>query len=187
MRGLALAVAVSMTSGCASILSDQVYPVRVTSEPAQASYEIRDQKGAVISTGMTPDIVSLTAHAGYFDGERYTFVFRKEGFNDSRVLLNSGIDGWYWGNLLVGGVLGMLIVDPVTGAMYTLPKKAEVTLTPLVITQPAPENGQPINYSTASRAMSAQGLSKQQQINLLTQQNLSYEDYQARYQAIMAE
>lgn len=30
------------------------------------------------------------------------------------------IDGWYFGNILLGGLFGMLIVDPATGAMYKL-------------------------------------------------------------------
>lgn len=30
------------------------------------------------------------------------------------------MNGWYFGNLLLGGVIGMLIVDPATGAMYRI-------------------------------------------------------------------
>jgi hypothetical protein len=30
------------------------------------------------------------------------------------------VDGWYFGNLLFGGLIGLLIVDPATGAMYKL-------------------------------------------------------------------
>lgn len=30
------------------------------------------------------------------------------------------MDGWYFGNILFGGLIGFLIVDPATGAMYTL-------------------------------------------------------------------
>lgn len=28
------------------------------------------------------------------------------------------MDGWYLGNILIGGLIGMLIVDPASGAMY---------------------------------------------------------------------
>jgi len=38
------------------------------------------------------------------------------------------ISGWYWGNILFGGLIGMLIVDPITGAMYKLPKNTNVSL-----------------------------------------------------------
>lgn len=30
------------------------------------------------------------------------------------------------GNILLGGLIGMLIVDPITGAMYKLPKEVTV-------------------------------------------------------------
>lgn len=30
------------------------------------------------------------------------------------------VDGWYFGNLLLGGFLGMLIIDPATGAMWKI-------------------------------------------------------------------
>ncbi|AXO88710.1 hypothetical protein DZC75_12155 [Pseudomonas parafulva] len=55
-------------------------------------------------------------------------TFRREGFADHRVELDSTISGWYWGNILLGGVIGMLIVDPLTGAMYKLPQDVTVEL-----------------------------------------------------------
>lgn len=40
------------------------------------------------------------------------------------------LSGWYFGNLVFGGLIGMLIVDPLTGAMYNLkPEKIEQPLT----------------------------------------------------------
>ncbi|HCA7379988.1 TPA: hypothetical protein MX316_006554, partial [Pseudomonas aeruginosa] len=45
----------------------------------------------------------------------------KPGHADTVVNLKSGVSGWYWGNILIGGLIGMLIVDPATGAMYSLP------------------------------------------------------------------
>ena len=34
--------------------------------------------------------------------------------------VSSSLNGWYWGNILVGGLIGMLIVDPISGAMYEI-------------------------------------------------------------------
>ena len=43
--------------------------------------------------------------------------------------LDSSLSGWYFGNIIFGGLIGMLIVDPVTGAMYNLtPAKIEQPL-----------------------------------------------------------
>ena len=39
------------------------------------------------------------------------------------------MNGWYFGNILFGGLIGMIAVDPATGAMYTLqPKAVDTTL-----------------------------------------------------------
>ena len=38
------------------------------------------------------------------------------------------MDGWYIGNILFGGLIGMLIVDPATGAMYNLPDRVDINL-----------------------------------------------------------
>ena len=43
-------------------------------------------------------------------------------------MLRATIDGWYWGNLFLGGILGMLAVDPATGAMWALPARTTLRL-----------------------------------------------------------
>ena len=124
-----IAIAAFAVTGCASIVSDSKYPVAVTSSPSGAAYEIFNEGGVSVRSGVTPDEVTLRAGAGYFDGEKYTVTYRKDGYTSSTQTLESGIDGWYWGNIVIGGLIGMLIVDPATGAMYTLPEKINSTLT----------------------------------------------------------
>jgi len=124
-----IAIVAFAVTGCASIVSDSKYPVAVTSSPSGATYEIVNESGVSVRSGVTPDEVTLRAGAGYFDGEKYTITYRKDGYTSSTQTLDSGIDGWYWGNIVIGGLIGMLIVDPATGAMYTLPEKINSTLT----------------------------------------------------------
>jgi hypothetical protein len=51
------------------------------------------------------------------------------GHATSEVKLESSLSGWYLGNIVFGGLIGMLIVDPMTGAMYNLtPEKIEQPL-----------------------------------------------------------
>ncbi len=58
--------------------------------------------------------------------------FTKDGYEPRELTLSGTMSGWYIGNILFGGLIGMLVVDPQTGAMYRLePKSLEVTLTPL--------------------------------------------------------
>lgn len=46
--------------------------------------------------------------------------FSSPGYDEKIVPITFKIDGWYFGNILIGGVLGMLIVDPATGAMWKI-------------------------------------------------------------------
>ncbi len=109
-------------SGCASIVSDSQYAVHVTSNPSQAEFTIKNEMGHVIHSGRTPMTVTLKSGDGYFSGANYQIAFSKSGYGNQVVSLNSQLDGWYWGNLLLGGLLGMLVVDPISGAMYKLPE-----------------------------------------------------------------
>ncbi len=72
--------------------------------------------------------VELKAGGGYFRAQTYTIVLSKEGFEDQVISVRSSMDGWYWGNILIGGLIGMLIVDPITGAMFKLPESVAVNM-----------------------------------------------------------
>ncbi|MBU2712004.1 hypothetical protein KCG35_13115 [Zooshikella sp. WH53] len=122
-------ISTSFISGCASIVSEDVYPVAISSTPASSTFIIQNEEGQTIHQGTTPETVSLNAGNGYFSGADYTVTFSREGYNDLTINLESTVDGWYWGNLLFGGLIGMLIVDPATGAMYKLPAEINSDLT----------------------------------------------------------
>lgn len=127
---IALALSVSLT-GCASIMGKNQYPVNISSSPEAASYTITNRAGQTIQQGMTPETITLKSSAGYFKGERYLLTFNKPGHEQQQFTLDSGISGWYAGNILFGGPLGLLIIDPATGSMFTLPEAASVNLKPL--------------------------------------------------------
>ena len=57
-------------------------------------------------------------------------TFEKPGYQTEAIVLEGTPGGWYiGGNLLFGGGMGWLIVDPATGAMWTLhPKMIEQPL-----------------------------------------------------------
>ena len=111
---------VVVLAGCASIVSKSEYPVAVTSNPTGADFVVKRANGLPIASGVTPATITLSASDGYFKPAKYTVEFRRKGVVQS-VPLTAKIDGWYFGNLLFGGIIvGMLIVDPATGAMWTL-------------------------------------------------------------------
>jgi hypothetical protein len=107
-------------AGCASIVSKSEYPVAVTSNPTGADFVVKRSSGLPIASGVTPATITLSSSEGYFKPAKYTVEFRRKGVVQS-VPLTAKINGWYFGNLLFGGIIvGMLIVDPATGAMWTL-------------------------------------------------------------------
>lgn len=124
----AVITAIAGLQGCASIVGDSRYPVSVKSAPAGASFEIKDKAGNLVHSGNTPSTVTLKSGKSYFAGQTYTLYFKKEGYPDKTVQLDSSLSGWYWGNILFGGLIGMLVVDPLTGAMYKLPEQASADL-----------------------------------------------------------
>ena len=131
LTSLAVAAALFTATGCASIVSKSSYPVAFNSSPEQAEISIADETGKVIYSGSTPTTVTLDTKAGYFKGKDYTVTFQKDGYAKHTAELKRGVDGWYIaGNIVFGGLIGWLIVDPATGSMWTLPKEMETTLTP---------------------------------------------------------
>jgi len=123
-----LAVLLPFLAGCATIFSDDDYTVSVQSTPAGADFVISDRQGVEVHRGTTPEQVRLEADAGYFRPARYTLRFSSPGHPETTRVLRGKIDGWYFGNILLGGLIGGVIVDPLTGAMWKLDRTVHVEL-----------------------------------------------------------
>lgn len=78
--------------------------------------------------GRTPATVTLDSSSGFFSGADYRVVFSKDGYHQQTFPLNSSLDGWYVANILFGGLIGLFIVDPATGAMWSLDNVVAVSL-----------------------------------------------------------
>lgn len=107
-----------LTPSCASMLSKVIYPISISSTPSEARITITDKKGAVIYAGNTPATIKLKAGSGFFSQAQYQVRFEKPGYDTKIVPVMFKLDGWYWANILNG--IGMLIIDPLTGAMFKL-------------------------------------------------------------------
>lgn len=128
-KTLAAAMSALALTGCASIISGTTDQVSLNSTPAGADFEIADENRLLVHSGRTPSTVTLPKSDGYFDAQEYTVKFTKPGYEDQTATIGAGLNGWYIGNLLFGGLIGMLAVDPATGAMWTLePDRLDVTL-----------------------------------------------------------
>ena len=154
---------VSTVGGCASIVSNAVYPVSIQSDPSQADFQIIDRKGMCLHRGQTPAIVELKAGDGYFRAADYKVKLSKAGYREMTVPIKQKLDAWYvFGNIFVGGLIGWVIVDPITGAMWTL-EGVHVTLQPMTATSPAgisaahvpealPKGPSPVRYQESTPA-----------------------------------
>ncbi|WP_336142398.1 hypothetical protein [Acinetobacter sp. 102] len=115
-------VALSL-SGCASIISGKTQTMTFQSTPELSDITILNRDGKKIHVGKAPITVSLNRGAGFFVPERYTVIFEKEGYEKKEIKVTPSMNGWYIGNILFGGIIGLLIIDPATGAMYSLNTK----------------------------------------------------------------
>ena len=116
-------------AGCATIVHGGPRAISVASSPSGARVSIYDRSNALVQTNTTPFVAQLNTKYRYFKGQTYRLVFELPGHANAEVKLDSSLSGWYFGNIIFGGLLGMLIVDPLTGAMYNLtPEKIEQPL-----------------------------------------------------------
>lgn len=118
MKALIAAALLVTLTGCSTIMNDRMTPVDVLSEPSGQRYSITDQDGAHVTKGVTPDRVTLDAAAGIFDGQTYQVAYE----DGSTTELDSRVTGWYWVGFCISVVSG-LIVDPLTGDMFSLPSE----------------------------------------------------------------
>lgn len=115
--------------GCATIVHGGPRDISVESTPPGAIVHIYDRSNTLVQINTTPFVAKLPTRYGYFKGQRYRVVFELPDHAPAEVNLQSSVSDWYFGNLIFGGLIGMLIVDPLTGAMYNLsPDKVEMGL-----------------------------------------------------------
>lgn len=87
------------------------------SEPDDATVTVA---GRVV--GKTPLSVKIDK------GKHQTLTFEKEGYKTHTAQLSTSLDGWFWGNILLGGVIGST-TDGMSGAMHEFsPDQYFVTL-----------------------------------------------------------
>ncbi len=121
-KTLIILVTLTVLTGCATIMGKSAPEnLNIRSNPEQARVVIFDESGTKIFEGKTPTSLSLEKKNGYFSGKTYTVKIIKEGYHEHTVTVGTKANGWYIiGNLIFGGLIGWLIIDPATGAMWSL-------------------------------------------------------------------
>ncbi len=116
-------ITIGLFTNCASIVSKSSYPLSISSEPSESKITITNKKNIEIFSGNTPANIKLRSSNGFFSKAEYSIKFEKNGYKTKTVPITFKLDGWYFGNLAFGGIIGFLIVDPATGAMYKIDEK----------------------------------------------------------------
>lgn len=148
MKNILLVILAFQLVSCASIVSDSEYDVNIQSIPTNTEFMIKDEEDNIVATGVTPNIVTLEASDGYFSKAKYNVEYVNEGKKVQKSI-EPKIDNWYWGNIFVGHVFGFLLVDPLTGAMYKLPKRVVEDVNTLYVNGTA--NRRNNNYGHATQ------------------------------------
>lgn len=130
---LMLGLTAGILSSCASVMRDNKQTVNLSSNVDRANIRILNKKGNTVLEGQTPMIVTLrTASEGYFSPEKYTVEATKEGYTPLRSEIDWHVSKWYsLGNFAIGGLIGWLLIDPITGDMYYLDDEVHLNLTPI--------------------------------------------------------
>lgn len=107
-----------LMAGCASIIHGSMQNVDITSQPIGARIYIDGE-----DLGKTPHTVSLR-RKGRAKGDKskkdfYAVKIELDGYYPYELKIKREMDGWFLGNLLFGGVIGV-IIDASNGSMYKL-------------------------------------------------------------------
>lgn len=114
--GLGVLALVSST-GCATIMQGSKQQVSVTSTPSGASVTVDG-----VENGTTPVVLSLKRK------DNHVVRIAAPGYQPYEVALSRSVSGWVAGNIVFGGIIG-LVVDASTGGMYKLsPEQIEANL-----------------------------------------------------------
>lgn len=123
---------ISLISGCATVVSGRNKAVEIRSTPAQAEVAVHNDEGQMVARGTTPMKVELKPTKGLLRRPaHYTATIEKPGYMSKEVGINSKINPWIAGNLLLGGGIG-LIADAASGAAWRMtPGEINTKLRPM--------------------------------------------------------
>jgi hypothetical protein len=104
-----LIVSMIFLFGCASIIHGTRQNVAINSTPSGVKVT---KQGVHIGT--TPAVVELKR------GNKHIVLrFEKDGYEPIEIAMTNKVSGWIVGNILFGGIIG-LVIDFITGGAYNL-------------------------------------------------------------------
>lgn len=102
---------------CSTIFNGSISDVDVQSSPSKCKIFVNG-----VEIGETPAILKLQR------GETHLIELKYPGYETYQIRTSKELTGWFWGNLVCGGLIGMA-VDLITGNAYDVePAFLNVTL-----------------------------------------------------------
>jgi hypothetical protein len=105
---ITISVLLLFTQACGTIMQGSTQQVGISSNPSNASVTINGQ-----NHGNTPMIIDLKRK------DSHMVRIQLEGYQPYETSLTRSTSGWVWGNIVFGGLIG-LVVDATAGGMYKL-------------------------------------------------------------------
>ena len=111
-------------SGCATVTKGSSQALTIQTDPDGATCDVSRETKTVASLAATPGQVTVDKAFGAID-----VACRKAGHQSTEVHVDSQVQGWTFGNILLGGIIGFA-VDAASGAMREYPQFITLTLVP---------------------------------------------------------
>jgi hypothetical protein len=143
MRAIAGLLAVLALPGCASIVTGTNHTMALASEPAGATCKLERGGETIGYVNQTPST------AAFSKSSKPIVVSCTEEARNLRGIstVQPGIQPWFFGNLILGGIVG-IIIDASSGAIAEYPSSTTVVLSPVPGSAPTAA-GQPIPNASA--------------------------------------
>lgn len=121
---ICLALIGSILTGCGSIINGTSQSMSVVASPSNAIIRLYNENGSLINESRGSMFYNLDRSSGYLSGASYNLEITRAGYHTKIIPIVSKPSGWYMaGNIVIGGLIGWLIVDPATGGMWALESK----------------------------------------------------------------
>ncbi|MBU4305276.1 MAG: PEGA domain-containing protein [Candidatus Omnitrophica bacterium] len=105
---VSLLVIPAMLAGCATIMQGTTQEIGISSTPTGATVKINNQE-----KGKTPIILDLKRK------DNHIVTIEMPGYMPYEATFTKSVSGWVWGNIVFGGLIG-LVVDFAAGGIYKL-------------------------------------------------------------------
>lgn len=112
-----------LVGGCGTVVNGASDGVIVGSRPDGATVSIVDEDGEEVYRGATPANPDLVKARGWFAQKTYTLTVSKPGYQTYQTTVKPRPSLWFIiGNffLPIIGPIGWVIIDPLTGGMWTI-------------------------------------------------------------------